>query len=48
MEEMNLSQIERQIDLQVGEEVWQIKQKLIKSFFKKIDWLLEKQVKKTS
>lgn len=48
MEEMNLSQIERQIYLQVGEQLKQIKQKLIESLPKKVDWQLEEQVRQIS
>lgn len=44
MEEMNISQIQRQIDLQVGEQVWQIKQKLLESLPKEVNWQLEEKV----
>ena len=48
MEEMNLSQIQQQIDLQVGEQLGQIKQKLNESLPKKEDWQLEEKVSQVS
>ena len=44
MEEINLSQIQRQIDLQVGEQLGQIKQKLNESLLNEVDWQLEEKV----
>src|SRR4030067_1744094 len=48
MEEMNLTQIQQQIDLQVGEQLGQIKQKLNESLPKKEDWQLEEKVSQVS
>ena len=48
MEVMNLSQIQRQIDLQVGEQLGQIKQKLIEGLSNKVDWQFNKQVRQIS
>ena len=48
MEEINLSQIQRQIDLQVGEQLGQIKQKLIEGLSNKVDWQFNKQVRPIS
>lgn len=48
MEEMNSSQIERQIDLQVGEHLKQMKQKLLESLPSKVDWQFQEQVRKVS
>ena len=44
MEEMNLSQIQQQMDLQVGEQLGQIKQKLNESLPNEVDWQSEEKV----
>lgn len=48
MEEITLRQIKEQIDLYVGEQLKQIRQKLIESLPKEVDWQLEEQVRQIS
>lgn len=48
MEEIKLRQIKQQIDLQVGEQIGQIKRMLIESLHNKVDWQLDEQVRQVS
>lgn len=48
MEEINLRQIKEQIDLYVGEQLKQMKQKLIEILPKEVDWQLEEKIRQIS